>query len=227
MSRKATWSQVKGTLIHRCVLACAGKWLTVRDASSTVDFGDTPEPHFVAEARWIAQVLSAALANGDYRLGWSLIDSGGPAWPLDYRRYTSLDSHDQMKAVADLEYLSATAATAVLDMAREDRWEDMQTEVSDPFARLAAYTPKGKRAANWRVDLLAHRGRRIPLVADLKTGIEMPDIDTLVCEVADRYGREVATIHDSRVACRVLGINFEGECRWSDPVLARPIRRTG
>ena len=56
--------------------------------------------------------------------------------------------------------------------------------------------------SNWRIDLLAHRGRRPPLVVDLKTAYDPADpgyINALAVQVASQYGHEVATIIDSRV----------------------------
>lgn len=206
-------------MIHRCALASAGKWLTIRAARRADHLGAHPEPHLIAEARWMAQQLGAALLERDDRVVWPLIDSGGPRWTLAYDHYLALSPRDQTLVLADLEHLAVTTATALLDMACDDGWEDIQTEVSDPFARLAAYTAAEKRASNWRIDLLAHRGRRGPVVGDLKTGADLPDVATLVAEVADGYGREVAAIHGSRITCRVLGVSFAGDVQWSDPVV--------
>lgn len=227
MGDQPTWQTVKGILIHRCALAAAGKWLTVRDAASLVEFGSTREPDLVAEARWMAQQLGPALEQHDARLVWALIDSGGPRWTRTYDDYLSLDDAGQGLAVADLEDLAVTTAKAILDMAHDDQWEDIRTEVSDPFARLAAYTAKAKKTANWRIDLLAHRGRRSPVVVDLKTGDDPADpsyVNTLAVQVAGQYGHEVATIIGSRVTCRVLYVAFDGSHMWSDATTAKPRR---
>ncbi len=60
-SRQPTWQSVKGTLIHRCVLAAGGKWLTVHDAARLSDLFNLQEPNLIAEARWMAQQLGPAL----------------------------------------------------------------------------------------------------------------------------------------------------------------------
>jgi hypothetical protein len=73
-----TWQSVKGTLIHRCVLAAGGKWLTVRDAGRLSGLFNLQEPNLIAEARWMARQLGPALEQRDDRLAWALIDSGGP-----------------------------------------------------------------------------------------------------------------------------------------------------
>ena len=41
--RQPTWQSVKGTLIHRCVLAAGGKWLTARDAARLSDLFNEPD----------------------------------------------------------------------------------------------------------------------------------------------------------------------------------------
>jgi hypothetical protein len=84
---EATWQTVKGTLIHRCAFAAAGKWLAVTTAAKDDGRG---EPVLMAEARWMAQTLSSAIrsairANEDEEstgrdLAWALIDAGGPYW---------------------------------------------------------------------------------------------------------------------------------------------------
>lgn len=55
--RQPTWQSVKGTLIHRCVLAARGKWLTVHDAARRSDLFNLQEPNLIAEAPWMAQPL--------------------------------------------------------------------------------------------------------------------------------------------------------------------------
>ena len=224
MARQSTWQAVKGDLIHRCALHAAGKWLTVPKASELARDGEQEEPLLVSEARWVAQRLSEGLAEQDHRIVWPLIDSGGPYWVLTYEHYLKLHPLDQKRVVADLEDLTVTTAQAILAKAKEDDWEDIRSEVSDPFARLTAHTAKDKKKSNWRFDLLAHRGRRRPAVVDLKTGERLSDVnvDQQVDEVADLYGREVASIHDSEVTCLVLGVDFDGEYQWSRSVLAKP-----
>lgn len=228
MSRQPTWQAVKGTLIHRCALAAAGKWLRVDDAASPAGWdGGRGEPELVAEARWMAQQLGLALEQHDDTLGWALVDSGGPYWAKTYDEYCRLDNAGQSLAVADLEHLAVTTAQAILDMACADQWEDIRTEVSDPFAYLVAYTAEAKKEANRRIDLLAHRGRRPPVVVDLKTSRNLAGptrIDALATEVAEKYGREVAAIIGSQVACRVLWVAFDRACTWSDEKMAWPPR---
>lgn len=153
----------------------------------------------------MAQQFGPALEQRNDRLMWALIDSGGPYWTLTYDDYLSLKPEGQTRTVAGLEDLAVTTASAILDVACDDRWEDIRTEVSDPFARLTSYTDKAKKASNWRIDLLAHRGRRPPVVVDLKTGDDPADpdyINPLAVQVASQYSHEVATIIDSRVTCR-------------------------
>lgn len=48
--RQPTRQSVEGTLIHRCVLAAGGKWLTVRDAARLSDLFNPQEPNLIAEA---------------------------------------------------------------------------------------------------------------------------------------------------------------------------------
>jgi hypothetical protein len=227
MDKEPTWQSLKGTLIHRCALAAAGKWLTIREAARLDTLSKPPEPHLVAEARWMAQQLGPALRRRDKHVAWSLIDSGGPRWIGNYNDYLSLDTSEQPLAIVKLEDLAVTTASAILDMAHDDQWEDIQSEVSDPFARLTAYTAEAKKAANWRIDLLAHRGDRPPAVVDLKIGDDPADpgyVNALAVQVASKYGREVATIIDSRVTCRVLYVAFDGSHMWSDATTARPRR---
>jgi hypothetical protein len=71
---------VKGTLIHRCVLAAGGK-----------QFGP-------------------ALEQRDDRLVWALIDSGGPYWTLAYDDYLSLKPEGQTRTVAGFEDVAVTTA---------------------------------------------------------------------------------------------------------------------
>lgn len=226
-SFQPTWQSVKGGLIHRCVLAAPSKWLTVYQAQEPDVQHGAPEPHLVAEARWMARQLRAALVDEDPRMAWSLIDSGGPRWigPYDYDK--SLSLCDRVKAVEDLEELVMTAANALLDRAREDHWEDMLSEVFDPFARLNAFTDREKRATNWRINLLVHRGRKAPLIVDLKTGLHPLDVDSMAADVARKYGDEVAGIINTNVRCQVLGLSFDGDHRWSQVVVAHPAQNDG
>jgi hypothetical protein len=60
---------------------------------------------------------------------------------------------------------------------------------------------------------LAYRGRRPPMVVELKTGDDPTDpgyVNALAVQVASQYGHVVATIVDSRVTCRVLYVAFDG-----------------
>jgi hypothetical protein len=59
--RQPAWQSVKGNLIHRCVLAAGGKWLTVRDAARLSDLFNLQEPNPISEARWMAQQLGPTL----------------------------------------------------------------------------------------------------------------------------------------------------------------------
>lgn len=222
-----TWQSVKGGLIHRCVLAAASKWLTMHQTMEPDAQHGVPEPHLVAEARWMARHLTTALVDEDPRLAWSLIDSGGPRWIGPYDDYQSLSILGRTKTVEDLEELVVTAANALLDRAREDHWEDVLSEVFDPFARLNAFTAKEKKAANQRIDLLIHRGRRTPLIVDLKTGVHLLDVDSMAADVARKYGNDVASITNTKVRCQVLGLTFDGDCRWSQVVDARPVQNDG
>lgn len=222
-----TWQSVKGGLIHRGVLATASKWLTIKEALEPDELHGTPEPHFVAEARWMITQLRAALVDADPRMAWSLIDSGGPRWIGPYADYKSLSRRDRAKATADLEELVVSAANALLDKAREDHWEDMLSEVFDPFARLNAFTGSEKRATNGRIDLLVHGGRKAPLIVDLKTGLHPLDVDTMAADVAVKYGQDVADIIDTDVRCQVLGLSFDRNHRWSRVVVAHPVQTNG
>lgn len=221
-SFQPTWKSVKGDLIHRGVLASAGKWLTVREARQPDRLHGAPEPHLVAEARWMAKQLTIALVDEDPRLAWSLVDSGGPRWVGPYNDYQSLSPRDRAKALEDLEDIVVSAANALLDRAQEDYWEDILSEVFDPFARLNAFTTEKKRAANWRIDLLVHRGREVPLIVDLKTGEQVNNVDTLAKHLAGKYGKRVAGITNTDVDCQVLGLSLDGDHRWSRIVVARP-----
>jgi hypothetical protein len=49
--RQPAWQSVKGNLIHRCVLAAGGKWLTVRDAARLSDLFNLQEPNLIAGIR--------------------------------------------------------------------------------------------------------------------------------------------------------------------------------
>lgn len=221
------WHSVKGGLIHRCVLAAPSKWLTIQQARKPDRQHGYPEPHLVAEARWMAQQLTTALDDDDPRLAWSLIDSGGPRWAGPYNDYKNLSDSDRVKAVVNLEDLAVAGANALLERAREDHWEDMLSEVFDPFARLNAFTNREKRATNRRIDLLVHCGPNAPLIVDLKTGGHRFDVDSMAEEVASKYGDEVAGIINDTVRCQVLGLTFDGECTWSEVVYARPVRNKG
>lgn len=171
--------------------------------------------------------LTKALVDDDHKMAWSLIDSGGPRWIGPYDDYKRLSPRDRVKATADLEELVVTAANTLLDKAREDHWEDMLSEVFDPFARLNAFTAREKRATNWRIDLLVHRGRKAPLIVDLKTGLHPLDVDSMAADVARKYGDEVAGIINTKVRCQVLGLSFDGDHRWSQVVVARPVQNDG
>jgi len=228
MTGRPTWQKVKGTLIHRCALAAAGKWLTIRDASRTDRLSGTPEPHLVAEARWLARRLSTALTERDDETAWSLIDSGGPRWAAAYDDYLALSKAAQAKAVADLERLATVTAAALLRMARRDDWDAILTEAIDPYAYLLAETKGSRREANQRIDLLARRDGRPPVIVDLKTGEEPATDETAgrhAVSVADKYGHVAATIIGGPVVCRALYVTFDGETSWSGPVTARERRR--
>jgi hypothetical protein len=226
-SLEPTWQSVKGGLIHRCVLAAPSKWLTVYQAQEPDEQHGVPEPHLVAEARWMAKQLRTAFVDEDPRMAWSLIDSGGPRWIDPYDDYKSLSLRDRVKTVEDLEELVMTAANTLLDRAREDHWEDMLSEVFDPFARLNAFTAQEKKAVNQRIDLLVHRVRLTPLIVDLKTGVHLLDVDSIAADVARKYGNDVASITNTKVRCQVLGLTFDGDCRWSQVVVARPVQNDG
>ncbi len=60
---------------------------------------------------------------------------------------------------------------------------------------------------------LPYRGRRPPVVVDLKAGDDPADpgyINALAVLVASQYGHVVAKIVDSRVTCRALYVAFDG-----------------
>lgn len=226
-SFQPTWQSVKGGLIHRCVLAAASKWLTMHQALEPDAQHGAPEPHLVAEARWMARHLMTVLVDEEPRLAWSLIDSGGPRWIGPYDDYKRLSIRGRTKAVEDLEELVVTTANALLDRAREDHWEDLLSEVFDPFAKLNGFTAKKKKAVNQRIDLLIHCGRRTPLIVDLKTGVHLLDIDSMAAEVTRKYGEDVAGIINANVRCQVLGLSFDGDHRWSRVVVAHPVQNDG
>jgi hypothetical protein len=80
----------------------------------------------------MAQQLGPALEQRDDRLVWALIDSGRPYRTQAYDDYLSLKPEGQTRTVADREDLTVTTASAILDMARDDQWEDIRTELR-PF----------------------------------------------------------------------------------------------
>lgn len=214
------WVAAKGLLVHRCVLAAAGKWLTIGQARRTTSFCGVDESVFVAEARWMTRRLTDAITTEDEELGWALIDAGGPYWNAAYEDAVRFSDVERDRILDGLEELVVRIARAILDEAKRDRWVAILSEVADPYAMLSARTPKEQRAARSRVDLLVHRGHdRIPLVVDLKTGRRLPDVDALADVVADNYGHHVSKAIDDEVECRVLGASFTGALRWSDFVV--------
>lgn len=221
-SQSPTWQSVKGELIHRCVLAAAGKWLTIAQAAQPDDQNGLTEPHLAAEARWMAQVLGTALNDGDDQMAQALIDSGGPRWSGPYNNFLSLGPGDRQKAIKGLEELAVTTAHALLELARRDHWDRILSEVVDPFAMLNSFTYQEKIAANRRIDLLVHRGRYSPLIVDLKTSVVLADVDELAQKVAGTYGQLVADVLDIRIRCQVLGISFDGDYLWSETITVYP-----
>ena len=215
-----TWQSVKGTLIHRCVLACAGKWLSGWEALRNKR--KTKESHFVDEARWMAQHVDRALRTDDGPMAWALLDSGGPRWTGPYAEFRLFpDHHDQI--LDDLEHLTVITARDLMRRAKKEDWLYLRSECSDPFAFVSAETKKERSAANSRMDLLVTRRNAPPLIVDLKfgegpfTGIK---IEEEVEEIRHWYGSEAAAVLNRPVGCSVLTVTFDGDIRWSEEVTA-------
>lgn len=223
-SSTAAWASVKGTLVHRCVLAPAGKWLSIGRASKPRPGDVTRTPNLISEAGWMAQQLGDALATGDDEMAYALIDVGGPNWVEEFDNFHDLKPRDQKRVLRGLKRLTVGTAEILLRQARSDRWEAMRTEVTDPFERLGAESYAKAKERNWRIDLLANRGRRRPVVLDLKFGRSMRDAEAEVQRIAAKYGRKVADIHDGPVDCRALVLDFNGNHRWSSVKTRWPSR---
>lgn len=216
---RTSWQTMKGVLIHRAVLAAAGKPLTVTAARRTVtncDGGRSPE--LVSEAQWVARRLTQALQDEDAETAWALIDAGGPRWVRDYENYCALSRGDRRRALEDLEHLAVVAAEALLERATTNGWTEMLSEVLDPVVFLGAR----RGVPIPRLDLLVRRHEE-PLIVDLKTGAGKAAsrcLDSDLAGVRSVYGEPFAREWGGPVACQVLYLSFDGGHRWSPVELA-------
>lgn len=219
MRSHISWQELKGVLLHRCVLAAAGKPLTVASAKRKVincDGGRSPD--LASEAQWLARRLAQALRDEDAERVWPLIDAGGPRWVLAYSQFLALSATDRRRVLAGLEPLAAEAATALLDQAATDGWQSMLSEVLDPVAFLKAR--KGMPVP--RLDLLVRR-EDTPLIVDLKTGAGKASsrcLDADLSDVMSLYGEPLAREWGDPIACQVLYLSFGGGHRWSPVEIA-------
>jgi hypothetical protein len=236
--KKPGWVQVRGDLVHRCVLAAAAKPL---DFATAMD--DSNARGLVQMAAWTARRLSeslpeAARDDGDLQLVWALIDSGGPNWTGHYDDFVGLvrdedDEHgkqEQRWAYQDLERLSVAAAWALVRYGRKDNWVKLLTEIIDPYAFL-------ETDSSDRVDLLVTRwgnrsgNRRRPLIVELRTSVKAYGYEALLKvaeDTRDKHGTRVATLAKRDVDCVCLNISLpedrpdlEPARRWSDVVTVR------
>lgn len=222
---EVTAPQLKGTLIHRCVLAAAGKWLSTEVMRQRRGSDGESVPMFVDEAGWMAQQLGGALRKGSQgrrrhkEMSWALIDPGGPYWSGHYDDFCSLDESDRDYVLEDLEYFSETVAEELVRCAGRDGWRAIRSEVEDPFSRLLT-DATGRKQLNRRIDLLVDREEKLPLVIDLKTGEKMPDLVMAEKGIKEEYGSLVAEMTCRPVQCYALGLSFDGNIEWSPGIKA-------
>lgn len=221
-----TAPQLKGYLLHRCVLTAAtGQWLSVQKMRRRRRRRE--DPQFVLRARQMAEQLDGALrdalCNKDEDWGRYLVHLGGPQWSKAYDDFCqSLDEPQQNYVLEGLEELSATIAEALLRRAEKDGdWKFIRAEIDDPIEQLISDDSRGGTVpdvARGRPDLVVDRGKdKEPLVIDLKTGRLMPDIEMMVEDVRNDYGAMIATKIGRSVKCLVLGVQIQHPrgARWS------------
>ena len=209
MAAQEEWARIKGVLIHRCVLAAAGKPLMAWQARKTPK--STGLPTLVSEAQWIANQLETALRDGDRETAWPLIDAGGPLWTKEVANFNELadtSEREAERALENLAEIAERASRAIADEAKRDDWDRMLSEPIDPIRFL-----DGEPTV--RTDLLVRRRGHMPLVLDLKTG-QGPASEERANSLLDEKDEEkrsprdvarmIATEYDGKVKAQVLSL---------------------
>lgn len=224
MDSAPEWQTLAGTFLHRAVLHPGGKWCPVHTADDRDQYLD--------HSLRLARQLHHALRDENYYLAEALGDKGGPSWSQSIDQYRMLSTEEMMQAITPLLTATEPIVRSILTKARRDRWRQVHTEVGDPFSPLKGQDDgQDNKRVNTRIDLLADRGRRPPLVVELKTTSRTeeqppPTARKKAEKDTQAYAQTVANACHRDVNYRWVWARMtDGKCTWGDKQSTQPTTR--
>lgn len=209
----ASWNEVRGTLLHRAVLHPGAHKRSVANPFE--------RERYESDSQLMAKRLHKSLEVNDFELARLLASDGGSCRTSVITDYQSLSPSDCAKVLDSFANAVMHITHSLMWKAQMDRWEWLLTEVASPYAHFMALPHAGDR-----VDIVAGRGAKGLIVADIKTGMAHSSKEEAVTHLGDvrKYAQAYADELGRNVEYQVLYARTEnGYSSWDgEATLAKP-----